>query len=124
MKVLNLIIKQVWFDKIMSGEKTKEYREVKPTTVKKLIQLDDEGYEVEDEYGNSVPVKYDAIRLFCGYAKDRDTALVEVKNAYTEMFVDEKGELITYEYDGRDWIAEQVVYELGAILEKNIHPKK
>ena len=123
MKVLNLIIKQVWFDKILSGEKTQEFREVKPTTVKKLIELDEEGFEKEDENCNAIPIKYDAIRFFVGYAKDRDSMLVEVTDCYCEMFVDEDGELITYEYGGQDWIAEQVVYNLGKILETDIHRK-
>lgn len=123
MKVLTLIIKQVYFDQIIAGTKTQEFREVKPTTVKRLIELDDEGFEKEDEYHNAIPVKYDAIQFYVGYNKDRDSALVEVKDAYTEMFVDEDGKIITYEYDGQDWVAEQVVYNLGKVLEKNIHPK-
>lgn len=123
MKVLNLIIKQHWFDQILSGEKDKEYREVKPTTVKKYIELDEEGFEREDEAGNAIPIKYDAIRFYVGYNKDRDSALVEVKDTYTEMFVDENGKLITYEYGGFDWIAEQVVYCLGKVLEKDVHKR-
>jgi len=129
MKVLKLIIKQKYFDLIMQGRKVQEFREVRPTTIKKLLQLDEDGFEVEDENGNALPIKYDAIRFFVGYNKDRDTALVEVKDAYAEMFVDDKGEIITYEY-GRDkngkplvWVAEQVVYNLGRILEVNIHKK-
>ncbi len=34
MKTLNLIIKQVYFDQIINGTKTQEFREVKPTTIK------------------------------------------------------------------------------------------
>ena len=124
MKVLNLIIKQVYFDQILSGEKTQEFREVKPTTVKKYVELDEDGFEKEDENCNAIPIKYDAIRFFVGYNPDRDSALVEVKDAYCEMFVDENGELITYEHNGQEWIAEQVVYNLGKVLEKDIHPKK
>ena len=123
MKVLKLIIKQHWFDKILSGEKTQEFREVKPTTIKKLLELDEDGFEKEDENCNAIPIKYDAIRFFVGYAKDRDSMLVEVKDAYCEMFVDEDGELIIYQANGQDWIAEQVVYNLGKILETDIHEK-
>lgn len=123
MKILTLIIQQRWFDEIMAGRKDKEYREVKPSTVKRYIELDDEGFEKEDEFHNAIPIKYDAIRFYVGYNKNRDSALVEVKDAYTEMFVDEEGKIITYEYGGQDWVAEQVVYCLGNILEKNIHPK-
>ena len=122
MKVLNLIIKQVYFDAILAGRKVQEFREVRPTTIKKLLQLDKEGYEVEDENGNAIPIHYDAIQFYVGYSKDRDSALVEVLGAHCEIFVDDKGEPITYEY-GRDkdgqplvWVAEQVVYNLGKVL--------
>ncbi len=126
MKVLNLIIKQKYFDSIMCGQKVQEFREVKPTTIKKLLQLDDEGFEVEDEFGNAQPIKYDAIRFFVGYSKERDSALVEVKDAYCEIFVDENDKPIEYELEDpetgevRYWVAEQVVYNLGKILETNI----
>lgn len=131
MKVLNLIIKQKYFDAIMAGRKVQEFREVRPTTVKKLLEIDSDGYEVEDEDGFSVPIKYDAIRFYVGYNKDRDTALVEVTDAYTQVFTDDDGKPITYEH-GIDpnngepliWLDQQVVYNLGKILEKDIHPKK
>lgn len=129
MKILTLIIKQVYFDAIMSGEKTQEFREVRPSTVKRLIQIDDDGYEITDEDGNSLPIVYDAIRFYVGYQHDRDSALVEIKSAYTEVFVDEDGYPYVYEYgtdkDGNplEWMEEQVVYNLGKILEKDIKPK-
>lgn len=124
MKILTLIIKQQYFDQIISGEKKQEFREVKPSTEKRLVQLDDEGIELTDENGNSYPVEYDAIRFYVGYNKNRDSALVKVDSAYTEIFVDEDGEIIDYEYNGDYYIAQQVVYNLGEILEKDIHPKK
>ena len=129
MKILNLIIKQKYFDAIMAGRKVQEFREVRPTTIKKLLRLDEEGYEVEDEYGNAQPIKYDAIRFFVGYNKDRDSALVEVESAYCEIFVDDDDKPIVYESgvdkDGNplEWIAEQVVFNLGRILEKDIRDK-
>lgn len=129
MKVLNLIIKQVYFDAIMAGRKVQEFREVRPTTIKKLLQLDEEGYEVEDADGNAQPIKYDAIQFYVGYGKDRDSALVEVLGAHCEIFVDENDKPITYEY-GKDkdgeplvWVAEQVVFDLGKILSRNIRDK-
>ena len=122
MKTLNLIIKQCFFDEIIKGTKKQEFREVKPTTIKKLLQLDEEGFEIEDADGNAQPIKYDALQLYVGYAKNRASALVEVKSAYCEIITDEKGEPIIYEY-GRDkdgnpltWVAEQVVYNLGKVL--------
>lgn len=129
MKVLNLILKQKYFDAIMCGQKVQEFREVKPTTIKKLLQLDEKGYEIEDEFGNAQPIEYDAIRFYVGYNKDRDSALVEVKDAYCEIFVDENNKPIEYELEDpatgemRYWVAEQVVYNLGKILETDIKPK-
>lgn len=127
MKTLNLIIKQVYFDQIINGTKTQEFREVKPTTIKKLLQLDEEGYELEDENGNAIPIHYDAIQFYVGYNKNRDSALVEVKDEYCEIFLDENNEPIIYE-DGTDkdgnpleWVAEQVVFNLGKVLE--VHRK-
>lgn len=130
MKILTLIIKQKYFDAILAGRKVQEFREVRPTTIKKLLQLDDEGYEVEDENGNSQPIAYDAIRFYVGYGKDRDTALVEVKGAHAEIFVDDDDLPIMYQYgtdpktgEPLDWVAEQVVYDLGKILEHNTKEK-
>lgn len=123
MKILNLILKQKYFDLIMQGRKVQEFREVRPTTIKKLLQLDEDGFEIEDKEGNAVPIKYDAIRFYVGYNKDRDSALVEVKSAYCQIFVDDEGNPITYEYGGQSWVAEQVVFNLGKILETDIRDK-
>lgn len=121
MKTLTLIIKQCFFDEIIKGTKTQEFREVKPTTIKKLLQLDAEGYEVEDEKGNAVPINYDAIQFYVGYAKNRASALVEVKSAFCQIPL-ENGDPIIYEY-GTDkhgnpltWVVETVVYNLGKVL--------
>ena len=129
MKVLNLIIRQKYFDAILAGRKVQEFREVRPTTIKKLLQLDEEGFEIEDADGNAQPIKYDAIQFYVGYNKDRDSALVEVVGAHCEIFVDENNEPITHEH-GRDkdgnplvWVAEQVVFDLGKVLSHNIRDK-
>ena len=129
MKVLNLIIKQKYFDAILAGRKVQEFREVRPTTNNKLLQIDEDGYEIQDADGNAQPIKYDAIQFYVGYNKDRDSALVEVVGAHCEIFVDENDEPITYEH-GRDkdgnpltWVAEQVVFDLGKILSHNIRDK-
>lgn len=37
-KVLNLVVTKKWFDMIVSGEKTEEYREIKPYWVARLFQ--------------------------------------------------------------------------------------
>ncbi|MBO7595332.1 MAG: ASCH domain-containing protein [Salinivirgaceae bacterium] len=123
MKILTLIIKQRWFDEIMSGKKTIEYREVKPTNYKKLIETDEEGYikEVPDsEVSPYYPKKYDAIRFYVGYAKDRDTALVKVKEVENKAILNDKGEFIySGDPNGEDfWVYSENQYHLGEVVEK------
>lgn len=40
---LYLVIKQVYFDQIIAGTKTEEYREVKYSTYKKYVKTEDDG---------------------------------------------------------------------------------
>jgi hypothetical protein len=91
MKVLTLNIKKIYFDEIMSGTKKIEYRELKQTTLNKYTYLDETD-------GKRYLRRYDALRLFVGYHKDRESALVQVTD-------------ITYD----EGIVE---YHLGMILEK------
>ena len=74
----------------MSGTKKIEFRELKQTTLNKYTYLDETDCK---RYLR----RYDALRLFVGYHKDRESALVEVKD-------------ITY-HNG------VVEYHLGLILE-------
>lgn len=39
MKTLHLTLKKKWFDKITSGEKKEEYREIKPYWIRRLLWL-------------------------------------------------------------------------------------
>ena len=49
MEILTLIIKQKFFDEILSGKKKQEFREIRPNTQKKYCQLDAEGHPVLHE---------------------------------------------------------------------------
>lgn len=40
MKVLHMTLKKKWFDMINSGEKTEEYREIKPYWIVRLVDKD------------------------------------------------------------------------------------
>ncbi|MGL4520393.1 MAG: GIY-YIG nuclease family protein [Phocaeicola sp.] len=71
MKVLTLNIKKVYFDEIMKGEKDIEFRELKQTTLSKYTYLDESD-------GKRYLRRYDALRLYVGYQKDRESAIVEV----------------------------------------------
>lgn len=122
-KVLYLNIKQNFFDEIIAGTKTQEFREVKSTTIKKLLQLDENGFELQDENGNSIPQQYDVIHFRVGMNKVADEAYVRVKSASCEILVDENGdpfEYVTNEAGHRlledangKVMTEQELYEVG-----------
>ena len=133
MKVLTLSIKREWFDKILSGEKTHEYREVNPRSGGKYIYYRNNGknYEVkdlslipDDDSPIELGVKeYDAIKFLTGaYSGQRPWMLVEVKKAECIVLTDEKGNDIEYEYGGLTYLAKQMDYTLGRILDKNLNP--
>lgn len=91
MKVLTLNIKKIYFDEIMSGTKKIEYRELKQTTLNKYTYVDETD-------GKRYLRRYDALRLYVGYNKDRECVLVQVTDTtYNEGVVE---------------------YHLGIILEK------
>lgn len=121
MKILTLIIKQKYFDEILSGAKKVETREIRHNNYKKYCELDEDGYALfDEEKGIFVPRQYDAIRFYVGYNKDRATALVEVKDANIGIFVDEEGKEVVYEANGEEFIASYIDYDLGEVLEKNV----
>ena len=91
MKVLTLNIKKVYFDEIMSGVKKIEYRELKQTTLNKYTYLDESD-------GKRYLRRYDALRLYVGYHKDRESALVQVTDTTYNVGI--------------------VEYHLGLVLEK------
>lgn len=94
---LYLTIDQYWFDKIVSGEKTVEYREIKKGTASKYLDLREssDGYQLfspflpegamvyPDAYNEGIygftPRYYEYLRLAVGYNKDRDTAVIRIK---------------------------------------------
>ena len=121
MRTLKLKIKQKYLDAIKDGRKVQEFREIRPNNIKKFLVLDDEGFEVEDENANAVPIEYDAI-LFTG-KETQDTALVEVKAARSEIMLDENKQPIEYEYGGQIWVVERVVYDLGKIIEHTVNSR-
>jgi hypothetical protein len=93
---LYLPIKQVYFDQIIAGTKKEEYREIKEgiTANRYLIKDEKTKYKLNpdvtspekeyfvDDYNKGsfpfLPKEYKFLYLAVGYAKERDTALVEV----------------------------------------------
>lgn len=93
--ILSLIIKNVYFKEILSGEKRIEYRDLKESRINTYTW-------VEQGTGIRYLKQYDALRLYVGYHKDRESALVEVVD-------------ITYNAE-----AKVVEYHLGKVLELDI----
>ena len=62
MNTLHLTINKKWFDMILSGKKTEEYREIKPYYILRLIGRD-----------------YDNVVFRNGYARDAPSLTIELK---------------------------------------------
>lgn len=128
MNILTLSIKQKYFDEILAGTKTHEYREIRPTNAKKYITYLCNGkeYKADEELPEEgeielKPIKYDAIKLLTGsYTGKRPYIIVEVKNAEAVILTDEGGNDVVYEYQGEEYLAAQMDYTLGKVLEKHI----
>ena len=71
LKVLTLIIEKKYFEQIVKGEKTEEYRELKQTTLNKYTYIDEAD-------GKRYLRRFDALRLYVGYHSDRDSTVVQV----------------------------------------------
>ena len=112
----------------MVGKKTHEYREIRPTNAKKYITYlcDGKEYKADDELPEEgeielKPIKYDAIKLLTGeYRGKRPYIIVEVKDAGASILTDDEGKDIVYTYKGEEYLAAQMDYTLGKILEKHI----
>lgn len=82
MKVLTLNIKKMYLDEILRGTKKIEKRELKQTTLNRYTYVDEAD-------GKRYLRRYDALRLFVGYHKDRENALVQVTDiTYNEGIVE------------------------------------
>ena len=118
MRTLKLSIKQKYLDAIKDGRKVQEFREIRPNNIKKYLQLDENGFEIEDENANALPIVYDNI-LFTS-KETGDTALVEVQGSRCEIMLSEDKQPIEYEYMGEIWVVERMVYDLGKIIEHKV----
>lgn len=126
---LYLPIKQIYFDQIIAGTKTEEFREIKEgITANRYLLKDENGkYTVNpgttepnkeyyiDDYNNGnfpfLPKPYKYLYLAVGYAKERDTALVEVTGY---RFIPDRIRVNLYAF----W---QIAYQIGNIIE--VHRK-
>ena len=146
---LYLTIKQVYFDAIVAGQKTEEYREIKDTTYKKYLEVDEQGWPLYDSglidaenpllgdlciWNNGVypyvaNQKWEYLSLAVGYAKARDTAIVEIEDITFEPLTDKEGHFARFSVSDDEakldangeycfWLA---VFHLGKVVE--VHRK-
>lgn len=87
-KVLPLVLEKKWFKKIVSGEKTEEYREIKPYWASRLVNQQAESGEVLfDEFGGYTTVigepeykPFTHVLFYGGYAKDRQVVEKKIES--------------------------------------------
>lgn len=112
MNQLSLSIKQIYFDAILSGEKKIESREIRPKNAEKYCDFDENGALIGAR-------KYDTLKLLTGaYSGERPFMIIEVVSAEVILYQDDDGKDIVYEEDGEEFIAADVEYTLGKIIEK------
>lgn len=142
---LYLTIRQVYFDQIVAGTKKEEYREIKDTTYKKYLACDENGYPYFDDekisddnplagdicvWNNGVYPYYPKdnlkyLSLAVGYAKERDTALVEVTDITFRPLNDKGGNPARFHDDGENVAIDpngelcfwEAVFHLGKVIE-------
>ena len=133
MKTLTLHLKRVFFDEILAGTKTHEYRDILPGNQKRFIRYVLNGKEYtslqempseEEEPGDVdvIPVQYDCIKFMTGAnAGGRPYIVVEVKDAEVVFLTDEEGKdlILVDEENNLEYIAAQMDYTLGNILERS-----
>ena len=113
----------------MDGTKTHEYREVKPSTIKKLLAHDENGDLIgSGKFLQGVEtiqtVHYDAMLLYVGYNPLRDSALVEITASEEQLLCDEDGKVVKIkEDDGSEWTPSQVDFSLGKVLSKDVYKR-
>lgn len=87
-KVLTLNVSKQWFDMIVTGEKTEEYREIKPYWASRLVNQQAESGEVLfDEFGGYCRVigkleykPYTHVLFINGYRKDSPRIEKEIES--------------------------------------------
>jgi hypothetical protein len=114
MSQLCLSIKQIYFDAILSGEKKIETREIKPKNAEKYCDFSEDGELIGARH-------YDTLKLLTGaYSGVRPFMIIEVEKAEVIIYEDDEGKEIVYEEDGEQYVAADVEYTLGKIIETSI----
>jgi len=134
MNVLNLTLKKEWFDKIESGEKHEEYREIKTHWVLRLMEANNQGSrslsfsfpEWMGHYGSGISAIDRLLQIRA--AKFKPYTHILFRNGYSrnspEMLIELKG--ITIGKGNPKWGApdkDVFILQLGEVVErKNLKP--
>lgn len=128
MATLHLNLKRKWFDMIAKGEKTEEYRDIKETILRLIIDKNKASSEEALVFCNSCKKKsanalnrsigyfsnngkkFDTITFSNGYRKGRDQFVIELKGIKIDTGKASWGASVGVFY---------IVLELGRIIEKN-----
>ena len=92
-KTLRLQIKREHLDKILSGEKTEEFRDVTDFYISRLCELDKDGNPQEDPNnpGGVLCKQYETVTFVSGYKKNAAQHVFKIERIAYEEWVDEKG---------------------------------
>lgn len=82
---IRLQIKREFLDKILSGEKTVEYRDVTDYYIDRLCVMKDDGEEID----YFKPIK--TVEFVCGYKKEAFKAVYQIEKIALEEWLDEQG---------------------------------
>lgn len=75
---LYLVLKKQYFDEILAGTKTEEYRDFTDFYINRLCLVDEKGEILDTK-------KYETVKFQMGYNKDAPQMIVEVKDVLIDM---------------------------------------
>ena len=101
---LYLVLKKQYFNEILDGTKTEEYRDFTDFFINKLCILDDEGEIIDCK-------EFDTVKFQMGYNKDAPQMIVECK----EIYIAQDEDIPEKDLQPENFF---FVIELGEILEK------
>lgn len=110
MNILTLQLKRIFFDQIVSGVKTEEYREIRPGNSSKYCIFN----ENEELIG---PREYDQIKFITwAYNGERPFIIIDILKSEIVILTDENDKEILYTENGIEYIECEAIYTLGNIV--------
>ena len=124
MKKLTLQITKENFLTILNGTQKVEHRSIYPSNVTRYVYFKHNGKtykhqeEIPEDNGEIevLPIEYDVLYLINGRRKDAPRLTVEIEKAEFLICTDEEGNDQYYEENGQEYLACQVWYHLGKVI--------